>query len=149
MDISFNYNYAKTQAMSLRRADKRGWFSTTQQMLHERDIQLDEEEATGQPSISSKVYKIMRCPGPPCNLGPHCWVDPISRKHYKLKWHHFKDIIKLVEQGHHLETQADMLEKVRLDLFAEKQQQLEMQQKTPHISTASPPIRIINTLPTC
>jgi len=118
-------------------------------MLHSRDLQLDaEEEATGQPSISSKVYSMMRCPGPPCNLGPHCWVDPISKKHHKLKWHHFKDIIKLVEQGHHLEGQNDMPEKVRLDLYAEEQQRLEKQQKPPGTSAANPPIHIINTLPT-
>jgi hypothetical protein len=118
-------------------------------MLYDRDTQLDiEEEAIRQPSISSKVYSIMRCPRPPCNLGPHYWVDPISKKHHKLKWHHFKDIIRLVEQGHHLEAQNDIPEKVRLDLYTEEQQQLEKQQKTPSISIATPPIHIINTLPT-
>lgn len=41
-----------------------------------------------------------------------------------------------------------MLEKVCLDLYAKEQQQLEKQQKTLSISTATPPIHIINTLPT-
>ena len=152
IDISFNYNYVETGSLlatSSRRTDKRGRFSITQRMLQERDTQLDaEEESTGQPSISSKVYSIFRCPGPPCNLGPHCWVDPITKKHYKLKWHHFKDIIKLVEQGHYLEAQNDMPEKVRLDLYAEEQQRIEKQQKPPGISAVNPPIHIVNTLPT-
>jgi hypothetical protein len=70
-------------ATSLRRTDKRGRFSTTQQQLYQRETQLEaEEEATGKPSITSRVYKVFRCPGPPCNLGPHCWVDPLTKKHY-------------------------------------------------------------------
>ncbi|PVH68884.1 hypothetical protein DL98DRAFT_599137 [Cadophora sp. DSE1049] len=98
VEISFNYEYVETDQppMSSRRTDKRGRFSTTQQQLHQREIQLNaEEEATGQPSITSRVYKVMRCPGAPCNLGPHCWVDPMTKKHYKLKWHHFKDVAPL------------------------------------------------------
>jgi hypothetical protein len=53
----------------------------------------------------------------------------VTKKHYKLKWHHFKDILRLVEEGHHLETQDDMPEKVRLDLYAEEQQFHEMRHK--------------------
>jgi len=41
-----------------------------------------------------------------------------------------------------------MPEKVRLDLYAEEQQRLEKQQKHSGISVASPPINIMNTLPT-
>ena len=74
MEISFNYEYvdnSQPSAISTRRMDKRGRFSTTQRQLCQREIQLEaEEEATGQPSITSRVYRIMRCPGAPCNLGP-------------------------------------------------------------------------------
>lgn len=77
VEISVNYEFVETDQppTALRRTDKRGRFSTTQQQLYQRDIQLDaEEEATGQPSVTRNVYKVMRCPGPPCNAGPHCWV---------------------------------------------------------------------------
>jgi hypothetical protein len=153
IEISFNYEYVETDQpppTSSRRTDKRGRFSTTQQQLYQRETQLDaEEDATGQPSITSRVYKVFRCPGPPCNLGPHCWVDPVTKKHYKLKWHHFKDILKLVEEGHRLDTQNDMPEKVRIDLYAEEQQFLEKRQKDHKTSPSNvPPINIINTQPT-
>ncbi|KAF8846810.1 hypothetical protein BDZ45DRAFT_709909 [Acephala macrosclerotiorum] len=112
------------------------------------DISFNYNYVETGPLLAADVYSIFRCPGPPCNLGPHCWVDPIIKKHYKLKWHHFKEIIKLVEQGYHLEVQDDMPEKIRLDLYAEEQQRLEKQQKPSSISAANAFIHIINTLPT-
>lgn len=83
-------------------------------MLTERTLQLDaEEESSGEPSIWRDVYKLMRCPGPPCNLGPYCWPDPIGKKHYKLRTHHFKSLIRHVEQGHKLEIPDDVPEEIR------------------------------------
>ena len=68
----------------------------------------------------------------------------MTKKHYKLKWHHFKDIFKPVEEGHHLETQDEMPEKVRVDLYAEEQQLLEMRRKDRSTSASNaPPINII------
>lgn len=108
--------------MLSRRTDKRGRFLTTQQQFYQQKTQFNtEEEATRQPSITSKVYKIIRCPRPPCNLGPYYQVNPITKKYYKLKQYYFKDILKLVEEEHRLETQDDILEKVRLNLFTEEQ----------------------------
>jgi hypothetical protein len=31
---------------------------------------------------------LVRCPGPPCHLGPYCWHDNVGKKHYKVKTHH-------------------------------------------------------------
>ena len=74
-------------------------------MLTERDTQLGAEEATsGQPSIWSKVYELMRCPVKSCNLGPHYWRDPVGKKYYKLRTHHLRSLIEHVEQGHVLQT---------------------------------------------
>jgi hypothetical protein len=68
----------------------------------------------------------------------------VTKKHYKLKWHHFKDILKLVEEGHHLGTQIGMPEKVRPDLYPEEQQLLERRQKDHKTSPPNmPPINII------
>ena len=63
----------------------------------------------------------------------------MTKKYYKLKWHHFKDILKLVEEGYYLEIQNDMLEKVRLDLYIEEQQLLEMHRKDPKLSLSNVP----------
>lgn len=90
----------------------------------------------------------MRCPGPPCDLGPHCWRDPFGKKHYKLRTHHFKALIDFVEQGNTLRSHDDVPEYVREQLFAEEQQRLERQPNLPASApTPYPPINITNVLP--
>lgn len=74
-------------------------------MLSERAMQLDaEEDASGRPSIWRDVYNLMRCPGPPCNLKTYCWRDNIGKKHYKLKTHHLKRLIRHIKEGGLLES---------------------------------------------
>lgn len=151
VNISFNYNYVETgqpSAMSSRNTDKRGP-STTQRMLTERALQLDaEQESSGEPSIWRDIYSLMRCPGPPCHLGPHCWRDPVGKKHYKLKTHHLKSLIRHVEQGYELQTHDDVPDEIRQQLYAEEQQRLGRRHKSPTTSAANfPPINITNMLP--
>jgi hypothetical protein len=112
-------------------------------------MQLDaEDDAASQPSIWRDVYNLMRCPGPPCNLGPYCWRDNIGKKHYKLKTHHLKNLIRHVEEGGTLETHDDVLEDIREHLYAKEQQDVERQRKR-RASTVGglPPINITNVLP--
>jgi hypothetical protein len=150
VDVSFNYVEIGQQAtVSTRRAGKRGGSSATQQMLTERDSQLDAEEGDlRQPSIWQDVYNLMRCPGPPCNLGPHCWRDPHGKKHYKLRTHQLKGLIRHVEQGGQLRSHDDVPEDIRQQVYAEEQQQIERQRKaTSSTSSGHPPIHITNVLP--
>ncbi|KAM0157264.1 hypothetical protein ACHAPG_004758 [Botrytis cinerea] len=118
-------------------------------MLDERAEQLDgERESSGQSSIWRDVYSLMRCPGPPCHLGPHCWRDPVGKKHYNFKTHHLENLIRYVEQGHELQKHEDVPEGIREQLYAEEQQWLKRRQRTSNMSTASfPPINITNVLP--
>jgi hypothetical protein len=83
VDLSFNYvDLQPSSAGTPKRSNKRGT-SATQTMLADRAAQLDaEQDSTGNPSIWQEVYSLMRCPGPPCDLGPHCWRDPFGKKHY-------------------------------------------------------------------
>ncbi|KAK5309506.1 hypothetical protein LTR93_012213 [Exophiala xenobiotica] len=125
VNLSFNYVQVSVPSVnnSGRRGDKRGATSTTQRMLAERDLRLQAEHATsGQPAIWQHVYSLMRCPGPPCHLGPHCWIDPAGKKHYRLLSHHLRDLIRYVEQGHQLQSQDDVPLAVRQQLYAEEQQ---------------------------
>ncbi|KAL4405406.1 hypothetical protein CABS03_13588 [Colletotrichum abscissum] len=91
----------------------------------------------------------MRCPGPPCNLGPHCWIDVgAGKKHYKLRSHHFRAIIRHVEQGGVFNIPGDMPEDIRDQLYAEEQQHAERQRKTTSPSAGNyPPINITNVMP--
>ncbi|PSN58574.1 hypothetical protein BS50DRAFT_566671 [Corynespora cassiicola Philippines] len=118
-------------------------------MLAERAAQLDaEQETSGNPSIWREVYALMRCPGPPCNLGPHCWRDPFGKKHYKLRTHHLKALVELVQEGHVLKSHDDVPGGIREQLFAEEHQRLDRQPRPASVSTPSlPPINITNVLP--
>ena len=101
IDISFHCAETGRRSVgsSLKKSDKRGPVSTTQRMLAERESQLDaEEQSSGQPSIWREVYSVMRCPGPPCNLGSYCWIDSEGKRHYKLKTHHLRNLIRYVER---------------------------------------------------
>lgn len=149
--ISFNYNYVEAgqpSTASSRNIDKRR--STTRRMLTELDAELNlEEEATGQVAIWRDVYKTMRCPGSPCNKGEHCWRDPDGKKHYSLKARHMKRLIRFVMEGGVLETQDDVPDDLRQQLYVEEQQSLSSKgQKagTPGANLLHP-IHITNTLP--
>jgi len=124
--------------------------STTRRRLTELSIQLDiGGELTGRPAIWKEVYEVMRCPGPPCDKGPHCWCDPLGKKHYPLRPRHLKSLIRFVEQGGILETHRDVPEEIRQQLYAEEQHSLETKRQKASTSTANlPPIHITNTMPT-
>jgi hypothetical protein len=85
----------------------------------------------GHPSVWRDVYALFRCPGPPCDLGPYCWRDPISRKRYKLRTSHVKTCIDFLEQGKTLQSHGDVPEYIRKQLVAEEQQRLNRQPNAP------------------
>lgn len=147
--VNISFIYIETSlpaATSSRKADKRGASSTTNMMLDERAAQLDAEEAsTGEPSIWKDVYSAMRCRSSSCNSKPHCWVDPVGKKHYKLRSIHLKSLIEYVARGHVLEGHDDVPKYIREQLYAEEEQK---RQKSASTSAAnSAPIHITNVLP--
>ena len=146
--MSFKYVEAsRSRNATARQGTKRVFSSVSEQMLSERAMQLDAEQDSGQPSIWREVYNLMRCPGPPCHLGPYCWRDPIGNKHYKLKTHHLRNIIKCVEQGYRLSSHDDMPHEIREQLFAEEAQYVERQRKQGASHASFPPINITNVMP--
>ena len=69
LKISINY-IEDSNRTSSRKNDKRGSTSVTQRMLADREAQIDaEQHVSGQPSAWRDVYRMMRCPGPPCPMG--------------------------------------------------------------------------------
>jgi hypothetical protein len=150
LKLSFNYIDVTPSSTALSgRPAKRGFSSTTQQMLAEGALQVDAEQASsGQPSVWRKVYNTMRCPGPPCKKGYYCWVDPIGKKHYPLNTRQLKSLIMYVQEGHTLDTHDDVPENIREELYAEEQKSLERNQKASGTSAAiSPAIHITNVMP--
>jgi hypothetical protein len=150
LKLSFNYvDAGQSSTTLLGRPAKRGFPSTTQQMLAEGALQVDAEQASsGQPSVWRKVYNTMRCLGPPCKKGHYCWVDPIGKKHYPLNTRQLKSLIMYVQEGYTLDTHNDVPENVREELYIEEQKSLERNQKVSGTSALNlPPINITNVLP--
>ncbi|KAJ6016569.1 hypothetical protein N7540_011160 [Penicillium herquei] len=156
LKISFNYvdDHHSSQSTG-RKGEKRGKSSVTQRMLCERDAQLDaEEHASGEKPIWRSVYNLVRCDLSTCPHGPHCWVDPMGKKHYPLKSHHIKRLISHVEKGGALEGHKDVPEGVRDELYREEQERQKRlgkdKRKGGHTMESGmpyPPYNIINVLP--
>ncbi|KAJ5111804.1 hypothetical protein NUU61_001434 [Penicillium alfredii] len=148
--LQISINYMEDSGPLPSRTDKRGKSSVTKRMLADRDAQIDAEQVSGQHSVWREVYRVMRCPGPPCHHeGQYCWQDPEGKRHYRLKTHHLKDLVKYVEQGGVLETHDDIPDSLREQLYAEDNQRLEKRKKTTDSSAVAsmcPPINI-NVLP--
>ncbi|KAF4766946.1 hypothetical protein HAV15_009615 [Penicillium sp. str.  len=142
LKVSVNYIEDSTPLM---RTDKRGRTSVTKRMLADRDAQLDAEGASGQPSVWREVYQMMRCPGPPCRHdGQYCWKDPVEKRHYKLRTHQLRSLVKFVEGGGVLETHNDIPDSLREQLFAEDHERTtrqKIQAKAP-LGSMCPPINI-------
>ncbi|KAJ5998521.1 hypothetical protein N7451_006331 [Penicillium sp. IBT 35674x] len=118
--LQISINYIEDSGPLPSRTDKRGKSSVTTRMLADRDALIDAEQVTGQHSVWRDVYRIMRCPGPPCrHEGQYCWQEPEGKRHHRLKTHHLKALVKYVEQGGLLETHEDVPDSVREQLCTE------------------------------
>lgn len=126
---------------------RRGRQSATTRMLTELDEQAERDQTSGRPAVWQGVYQLMRCPGPPCHLGPHCWRDSAGKKHYRLMTHQPKRLVQYKEDGNKLDSHDDVPEDVRQELYATEQQRLERQQQaTKGLTKSLPSIQITNVL---
>jgi hypothetical protein len=144
LEISSNFSQPGSNAIvGPRKQGKRGR-SATQRMLAEREALLDAEEAaTGEPSVWERVYSAMRCPGPPCANGDkYCWRDPMDGKHYILKTHHFREIINHIKNGGTFRTHEDMPERIRDQLYAEREHSAKRQKRNAGPSSPSGAVNV-------
>jgi hypothetical protein len=149
VDFEFHYvdNNAAASGASAGSARK-GRQSATSRMLTELDNETERDRLCEQPAVWRDVYALMRCPGPPCHLGPHCWRDPVGKKHYRILTHPLKRLVLYKEEGHKFESHDDVPDDVRQESYAVEQQRLERQQQpTPQASKSMPPIHITNVMP--
>ncbi|CAG2001635.1 unnamed protein product [Fusarium graminearum] len=126
LKISLSFNYVETSQSGSVVARGRGGRSATASQLAERAIDIGEEEtASAEPAVWRKVYDFFRCTGSPCGFGPHCWVDTVGKKHYKLKTHHLRALIEYVRLGNAVESHDDVPPDVRDLLYAEEEQSIQ------------------------
>lgn len=149
LNISFNYTEGRhTLRPGLRATDKRGTSSATQRMLLARQAEISaEEQATGQPPAWDHVYSLMRCSSGACELGPHCWRDPITKKHIKLTVQNLRALVNYVEQGGVLTSHDDVPESIREKLYIQEQQRLDRHKGGIQSTAGCHPINITNVLP--
>ncbi|KAK7928423.1 hypothetical protein PG985_005421 [Apiospora marii] len=147
--IAFTYVDTDRPGDASTGATTRGRFSATQTMLARRTTQLHAEVTTGQQTTWNELYERMRCPGPPCHLGPYCWRDSANSKHYRLRTHHFRSLIRHIEEGHPINCHDDVPDFLRTQLYAEEQQDTERKQKRKRDASPRnlPSIQITNVLP--
>ncbi|KAI7970684.1 hypothetical protein EIK77_003084 [Talaromyces pinophilus] len=151
VQITVNHKGITNQASANHRGrvNKRGASSATQRMLVERDEQIRAEEGSlGRPSPWKAVYNLMRCPGPPCRLGPHCWRDPKDKIHHKLLPNHLKDMVQYVEQGGTISDHDDVPDFIRQEIVRAEEQRQNKSKSSNHRGSSYPPINITNVLPT-
>ncbi|EXL39110.1 hypothetical protein FOCG_18273 [Fusarium oxysporum f. sp. radicis-lycopersici 26381] len=149
LKISLSFNYIETSQSGNVVARGRGGRSATAFQLAERAIDIGEEEmASAEPAVWRKVYDFFRCTGSPCGLGPHCWVDTVGKKHYKLKTHHLRALIEHVRLGNAVDSHDDVPPTVRDLLYAEEEQSIQRKRKRRSSSTDARPVTITNVMPT-
>lgn len=145
VQLQISVRYMEDSPPPQSRYDKRGRASVTKRMLTDRDAQLDAEDASGQPSVWREVYQMMRCPGPPCrHEGQYCWKDPVGKRHYKLRTHQLRSLVRYVEKGGILETHDDIPDSLREQLYAEDNERSTKHKSHPNTPPGSmyPPINI-------
>ncbi|KAK4071308.1 hypothetical protein Purlil1_13462 [Purpureocillium lilacinum] len=124
---------------------------TTATMLAERETRLAASQAAlGGPEAYPYVFRIMRCPGAPCDLGPYCWQDPHGQRHHKLLGHHLRELVKFVQTGGKLESHEDVPENIRLQLHAEARDRPDRKRKRNNSAstpTGQSPMIINNYIP--
>ena len=82
--LQISINYIEDSGPHPSNTDKRGKSSVTTRMLADRDARINAEQVTGQHSVWRDVYRVMRCPGPPCrHEGQYCWKDPEGKRHHR------------------------------------------------------------------
>ncbi|KAK4071523.1 hypothetical protein Purlil1_13414 [Purpureocillium lilacinum] len=117
----------------------------TATQLAESGVRIDAEQASlGDTSPYRHVYQLFRCPGPPCDRGPHCWLDPNGHKHYKLMTHQLKSLVKFVREGNTMQGPDDVPDYIREQLYANEQQLTDRRKKRKvspsHIEAVQPMI---------
>jgi hypothetical protein len=149
LNMSFNYTEGShTQSSGSGSTDKRGSSSATQRMLVDRQAEINaEEQVTGRAPVWDHVYSVMRCSNSACDLGPHCWRDPIGKMHIKLTVQNLRALVSYVEQGGLLTSHDDVPESIREKLYTQEQQRLERHKGAAQSPAAYPPISITNVLP--
>lgn len=150
VNLAFNFrDVPQAESTQVRAGNRRGRRSATQAMHAERAAQIAaDQEDSDQPALWQRIYALMRCAGPPCDLGPHCWCDPRDKKHYPMKAHNMRHLINYVENGGTFDSQNDMPPAIQDQLYKQEHDRMERLAKPAKTSqSGQPAINITNVIP--
>ncbi|KAK6062382.1 hypothetical protein SCUP234_07290 [Seiridium cupressi] len=81
-----------------------------------------QQEASGLPAVWKDIYRLMECSSAACtDRGFSCWRN--NEKHYKLDRDIMDRLVDCAEQGHKLETHADVPEGIREVIYIRKDEE--------------------------
>ncbi|RSL41598.1 hypothetical protein CEP54_015771 [Fusarium duplospermum] len=83
----------------------------------------------GRGVLIRKAYTLMRCPGPPCTKGDHCWQN--EGKHHRLQPHHIRMLADYMQAGNILNGHDDVPAEFRR-LVKEDERQWEERERDQH-----------------
>ncbi|KAJ3453910.1 hypothetical protein MRS44_018542 [Fusarium solani] len=98
--VTFNY-----QSVEPSKSSRGGATANQQEDLEARTA------GAGRGACIRKAYALMRCPGPPCTKGDHCWQN--QGKHHRLQPHHVKMLADHLQAGKKLDGHDDVPDEFR------------------------------------
>ncbi|KAH8652835.1 hypothetical protein BGZ61DRAFT_468434 [Ilyonectria robusta] len=81
----------------------------------------------GRGACIRKAYTLMRCPGPPCTKGDHCWQN--GGNHYQLQPHHVRMLADHLQSGKVLNGHDDVPDNFRRLVLDDERERQEREQK--------------------
>ncbi|KID82006.1 hypothetical protein MGU_10660 [Metarhizium guizhouense ARSEF 977] len=119
ISITFEYTFVGT--------DKKPSASASAAQLHNIQARFGDGTTMTRSVAVSKAYNLMRCPGPPCKNGDHCWQ--YEGRHIRLFAHHIDILADHLHAGRTLNGHHDVPETFRRLVLADERQQEEREEK--------------------
>lgn len=119
ISITFEYTVVGT--------DKKPSASASAAQLHNIQARFGDGTTMTRSVAVSKAYNLMRCPGPPCKNGDHCWQ--YEGRHIRLFSHHIDVLADHLNAGRTLNGHHDVPETFRRLVLADERQQEDREEK--------------------
>ena len=101
--------------------------ATVRQRAELGAIVSEEIAYMGRPAAIRTAYAMMRCTGPPCTKGTHCWQN--QGKHHRLLPHHMRMLAEHLQAGNTLNGHDDVPENFRQQILDEEREREERERK--------------------
>ncbi|PTB40418.1 hypothetical protein M441DRAFT_48259 [Trichoderma asperellum CBS 433.97] len=119
ISVTFEYTFVDT--------DKNPSAAASAAQLHNIRARYGDGTSMTRSVAVGKSYALMRCSGPPCKNGDHCWQ--YEGRHIRLFPHHIDILVDHLHAGRTLNGHHDVPETFRRLVLADERQQKEREEK--------------------